>query len=146
MRFVSLGDGADENGFANMLSQLLEQNLEAKPHKLKDFRAMKGTCALVADDAAVAITLTFSRGRVTIDSGLRGVPDVTIRGTTDAVMSMSNMPLTFGLPFPDPRDEDAKAVYRGVMQAMKNGEIHVYGMLRHFGFVQRLTRVMSVNG
>jgi hypothetical protein len=143
---VTLGPGAEENGFANMLSELLRQNMQAKPHKLRDLRKMNNTAALVADDAAVAVTLQFSRGHVTIQSGVRGVPDVTIRGTTDAVMSMSNMPLTFGLPFPHPRDEEAKVVYRGVMDAMKKGEIHVYGMLSHFAFVQRLTRVMSVNG
>ena len=143
---VSLAPGADENGFANMLSELLRQNLRDKPHKMRDFRKMQGTVALVADDAGTAITLAFTRGHVNVQSGVRGVPDVTIRGTTDAVMSMSNMPITYGLPFPHPRDENAKAAYRGVMAAMKKGEIHVYGMLRHFAFVQRLTRVMSVNG
>ena len=143
---VVLGAGAEENGFANMLSDLLRQNFEAKPHKLRDVRAMKGSAALVADDAGVAVTLRFLRGKITIESGVRGVPDVCIRGTTDAVMSMSNMPITFGLPFPDPRDASAKAAYKGISEAMKKGDIHVFGMLRHFFFVQRLTRIMSVNG
>ncbi len=143
---VELGAGAEENGFANMLFAMLSQNFEAKPHKLTDLRAMRGTVALVADDAGVAVTLKFTRGLVVIDTGVRGVPDVCVRGTTDAVMSMSNMPLTFGLPFPDPRDKEAKAVYDGINRAMKNGEIHVFGMLRHFFFIQRFTRIMSVNG
>ena len=143
---VELGEGAEDNGFANMLHAMLSQNFEAKPHKLRDLRAMQGSAALVADDAGVAVTLRFELGKVVIESGVRGVPDVCIRGTTDAVMSMSNMPLTFGLPFPDPRDREAKAAYDGINLAMKKGEIHVFGMLRHFLFTQRLTRIMSVNG
>ncbi len=143
---VELGKGAEENGFANMLLAMLSQNFEAKPHKLADLRAMRGTVALVADDAGVAVTLRFMRGVVIIESGVRGIPDVCVRGTTDAVMSMSNMPLTFGLPFPDPRDGAAKAAYDGINRAMKNGEIHIFGMLRNFFFMQRFTRIMSVNG
>ncbi len=143
---VELGKGAEENGFANMLHAMLSQNFEAKPHKLTDLRAMRGTVALVADDAGVAVTLRFMRGVVVIESGVRGVPDVCVRGTTDAVMSMSNMPLTFGLPFPRPGDKEAKAAYDGINAAMANGEIHIHGMLRHFFFMQRFTRIMSVNG
>lgn len=145
-RPVELGKGAEENGFANMLLAMLSQNFEAKPHKLADLRAMHGTVALVADDAGVAVTLRFMRGVVVIESGVRGVPDVCVRGTTDAVMSMSNMPLTFGLPFPDPRDKEAKAAYESINLALKKGEIHIFGMLRHFFFMQRFTRIMSVNG
>jgi hypothetical protein len=143
---VELAPGAEENGFANMLHAMLSQNFEAKPHKLSDLRKMQGTAALVADDAGVAVTLRFMRGVVVIESGVRGVPDVCVRGTTDAVMSMSNMPITFGLPLPNPRDKEAKAAYDGINLAMKKGEIHVHGMLRHFFFMQRFTRIMSVNG
>jgi hypothetical protein len=63
-------------------------------------------------------------------------------------MALSNLPLMtrLGLPFPDPRDKAAVAVARGVMDAMRSGTLHVYGMFFHLPMLMRLTRVMSVNG
>jgi hypothetical protein len=100
---IELAPGAENNGFATMLADLVRQNLEAKPHKTGDFDALSGTIAIVADDAEVALTLVFDRGRLVVHDGILNVPDVTIRGTADIIMAMSNIPLTkrFALPIPD---------------------------------------------
>jgi hypothetical protein len=146
---IELAPGAEENGLASMLSDLVRQNLEAKPHKVPDFEALDGRVAIVAEDADVCLTLRFeSGGHLTIHDGIVGIPDVAIRGTSDMIMAMSNMPLTrpLGLPFPDPRDKAQVAVSQSVMAAMRAGELKMYGALFHLGIVVRLTRVMSVNG
>jgi hypothetical protein len=145
---IRLAPGAGENGLASMLSDLVRQNLEAKPHKQGDFDALRGSVSIVAEDAEVALTLRFSRGELTIYDGIVGIPDVTIRGGSDTIMALSNMPLVtrFGLPLPNPRKKDEVAVARGVFDAMRSGSFHVYGMLFHLPMLMRLTRVMSVNG
>jgi SCP-2 sterol transfer family len=145
---IELAPRAEDNGLASMLADLVRQNLEAKPHKQGDFRALAGSIAIVADDADVALTLRFDHGRLTIHDGIVGIPDVTIRGDSDTIMALSNIPLLgkFGLPLPDPRDKKAVAVARGVMDAMRKGSFHVYGMFFHLPMLMRLTRVMSVNG
>lgn len=146
---IELSPGAEENGLASMLSDLVRQNLEAKPHKVPDFEALHGSVAIVAEDADVCLTLRFeSGGHLTIHDGIVGIPDVAIRGTSDMIMAMSNMPLTrpLGLPFPDPRDKAQLAVSQAVMTAMRVGELKMYGALFHPALVVRLTRVMSVNG
>jgi len=145
---ISLAPGAEENGLASMLAALVRQNLEQKPYKQGDFRALSGSFAIVADDADVALTLRFEDGKLTIHDGIVGIPDVTIRGGSDTIMALSNLPLMtrLGLPFPDPRDKAAVAVARGVMDAMRSGTLHVYGMFFHLPMLMRLTRVMSVNG
>jgi hypothetical protein len=145
---IELARGAEENGLASMLADLVRQNLEAKPHKVPDFEALDGTVAIVAEDADVCLTLRFERGRLTIHDGIVGIPDVAIRGSSDLIMAMSNMPLTrpLGLPIPDPRDKDQLAVSQSVMTAMRTGELKMYGALLHPGIVMHLTRVMSVNG
>ncbi len=142
---IQLAPGTEENGLASMLAELLRQNLDAKPHKQKDFYALRGTFAIVADDADVALTLRFAFGHLCILDGIVGVPDVTIRATSDVVMALSNMPVgRFGLPIPE--DEQQKDVLRQVTSALRAGSFRVYGGLTHFGMLQRLTRVMSVNG
>jgi hypothetical protein len=111
---ISLAPGAEKNAFATMLADLVRQNLESKPHKTKDFDALargKGvSIALVADDAEVALTLEFRGGRLVLHDGIKGVPDVAVRGTADAIMALSNVPLTRPLALPIPTDRSALEV------------------------------------
>jgi hypothetical protein len=149
MSNIELAPGADENGLANMLSGLVRQNLEAKPHKQADFEALSGRVAIVADDIDVALTMHFERGgKLTIHDGIAGVPQVTIRGPSEAILAMSNMPLatSLGLPIPDPRDPEAVKTMRTVLGATFSGKLHVYGMALHAPLLARLTRIMSING
>lgn len=145
---VKLAPGADANGLAVMMCDLVGQNLEAKPHKNRDFAAISGSVSIVAEDAEVALTLRFQGGALTIHDGIVGIPDVTIRGPSDAIIAMSNMPLTkrLGLPLAARSDKAGQEVLRDVQKAMKSGALHAYGMLLHLPMMLRLTRVMSVNG
>lgn len=145
---VLLAPGAEDNGLATMLADLVKQNLEAKPHKIRDFDALDGNVGIVAEDAEVALTLRFSGGKVTIHDGILGVPDVTIRGTSDAIIAMSNLPLStrFHLPIAKRGDVAGQDAAKAMMQGMRDGSLQVHGMLLHLPLVLRLTRVMSVNG
>jgi hypothetical protein len=148
---VALADGADENGLAVMLGDLVRQNLEAKPRKMADFMALAGSVAIVADDADVALTLVFApgaRGGMTIHDGIVGIPDVTIRGPSEAILALSNMPLAtpLGLPLPGLGDPEAMKTVRDLAKAVREGKLHFYGMFFHLPLVMKLTRVMSVNG
>jgi hypothetical protein len=146
---IVLAPEARENGLATMLARLVRENLEANPHKQVDFAALRGRVAIVAEDADVALTLHFERGgRLTVDDGIVGIPDVTIRGPAEVIMALSNLPLTtrLGLPIPDPRDRGAVQAAGMVARAMVAGELRVYGMAFHLPLVMRLTRVMTVHG
>jgi hypothetical protein len=162
---IVLAPGADENGLAIMLGDLVRQNLEAKPKKMVDFVALEGRVAIVADDADVSLTLVFEKstgptpGRssggsssamptLTIHDGIVGIPDVTIRGPSEAILALSNMPLAtpLGLPLPGPGDSDGLKTVRDLARLMREGKLHFYGMMLHVPLVMKLTRVMSVNG
>jgi len=143
---ISLAPGAEKNAFATMLADLVRQNLESKPHKKKDFDRLNGTVALVADDADVALTLEFRKGTLVLHDGIKNVPDVAVRGTSDAIMALSNVPLTRPLALPLPTDRTSLEVMRDMVRATRTGELRISGMLRHFGLMSKLTRVMSVNG
>jgi len=138
---IELAPGAAENGLVTMLADLLRQNLEDKPHKQADFAKLEGRVAIVAEDAAVALTLEFQRGKLVLHDGIVGIPDVTVRAPSDDVMAMSLVELTSKRALPDPRGETMKKVWEG----MRSGRIHVYGALLHAPLMLRLTRVMSVN-
>ena len=147
---ITLAPGAENNAFASMLCDLVKQNLESKPHKAKDFHALArgrgAPIALVADDAEVALTLEFRDGKLVLHDGIKGVPDVAVRGSADAIMAMSNIPLTRPLALPIPTDRTSLDVLVTMVQATRTGELKVHGMIGNFGVLSRLTRVMSVNG
>ncbi len=146
---VEVAEGSEGNAFAQMLADLVRQNLESKPHKCKDFHQLvrtQWTVALVADDADVAATLAFGGAGLVLYDGIRGVPDVTVRGSSDAIMGLSNVPLTRPFPLPIPTDRASLDVLRDLARAARRGELRVHGMLWNFGSLGRLTRVMSVNG
>jgi len=148
MGAILLAPGAEENGLAVMLSDLVRQNLEAKPHKRADFDALEGSVAIVAEDADVALTLRFSGGKLTIFDGIVGIPDVALRASADIIIALSNVPLStsFALPFARWGDKDGSAVVKGIFGAMRDGSFRVYGGTLHMPMMMRLTRVMSVNG
>jgi hypothetical protein len=146
---VQLAPGAEDNGLAIMLANLVRQNLDSKPHKKEDFAAIGGSVSIVADDADVALTLKFERGgKLMIHDGIVGIPDVTIRGPSDGILALSNMPLAtrLGLPIPRPGDRESVRAVRSVFGLMRQGKLHVYGMAFHLPLIIKLTRVMSVNG
>jgi hypothetical protein len=145
---IELAPGAEENGLAMMLADLVRQNLDSKPHKKPDFDALDGTISIVADDADVALTLRFDAGRLTIHDGIVGIPDVTIRGPSETILAMSNLPLgrRIKLPVPSRSDKEANKALRGMMSAIREGKLHMYGAAFHIPLMMRLTRVMSVNG
>lgn len=149
---IELAPGADSNAFASMLADLVRQNLESKPHKKRDFDALDGTVALVADDADVALTMEFrsggrgASGRLVLHDGIKGIPDVAVRGSADAIMAMSNVPLVRPLGLPLPTDRPGFEVLRGMVRASWTGELKIYGLIGHLGLLSKLTRVMSVNG
>ena len=148
MSHITLAAGAAENGLAVMVSDLLRQNLEAKPQKARDLAAMTGRIALLAEDAEVALTLRFDRGDLTVYDGVVGVPDVIVRASSDVVLALSNMPVTrrFGLPLPTLRDREGRKVLGEVLAAMRSGTMKVDGGALHAGLMLHLTRIMSVNG
>lgn len=145
---VSLAPGAEDNGFAAMMGDLVRQNLEAKPHKRKDFDVLVANVAIVVEDADVALTLCFDGGALTIRDGVSGVPDATIRGDADSVIAMSNVPLSrrFGVPWASPRDKQSVEALKAFFKASTDGRVHVYARLGAIPILGKLTRIMSVHG
>lgn len=140
-RSVRIADGADENGFALMIANLLSQNTADHQSKARALAGLKGRIAIVVEDAGVAITLNFEAPEVLVLDGIAGIPDVTIRATSERITQMSLVELLPRVGLPDPRGETTAEVFA----ASKSGEIEVYGALVHPLTVLRLTEVLSVN-
>ena len=135
---VRLAPGAEGIGLAHMLRDLLTQNLEQHPEKVRDFRKLRLKAGLTVPDAEVALTMEFDGGTLTIHPGVLSGSQLFITSEADMVLALSNVRIRWGLPYYF--DEPGKEV----LEAMRSGRIRIKGMIRHFPGLVRLSRIMSV--
>src|SRR5262249_4268684 len=137
---VIVAPGAQENGLACMLADLLRENLTQRPAKRRDLEALDGRVGIVARDAGVSLTLDFRRGTVVLHDGLLPRRDLTITTDSEKITSLSLIDIRYGLPVF--HDQTGQAVVRDLL----GGGTQVQGLVRHPLTLVRLTRLMSING
>jgi hypothetical protein len=136
---VELRPGAEGNGLACMLAELLKENLQ-NPAKRWILESMHGRVGIVARDADVAMTIDMGDGRVAIHDGLLPSRDLTITTDSEKITSLSLLAVKFGLPVF--HDEAGRAVVKDLL----SGVVKIDGLLRHPVLLTKLTLLMSVNG
>ena len=95
---ITLDDGAKDVGLAEMLFNLLRQNLEQNPQKLSSFEALHSNVVIVARDIDITVTLAFGKGELTIYNGIVGKVDLKIVADHDAILDLSLINIFLGLP------------------------------------------------
>jgi hypothetical protein len=129
---------AEEIPFSSIIAELLSANLKQKPNKMKTFNNMYGVIALNIQDIEAAVTLIFAGGRLRIEPGIVGKPDLIINSSSEKVMSLNAINIKFGLPYYF--DEAGKTV----LKQLASGELKIKGMFAHPILLTRLTKIMSV--
>ena len=136
---ITLDPGAEENGLAGMVAELLRANVASSPAKAGVFSRMKGSVGLTATDAEVSLTLVFDRGRCVVYDGVRPEASAGVTADSDSILELSNVRIVGGLPWL----LDAKG--RAVVAKVLRGAIRIRGLLRHPVTLTRLAVVLSVN-
>lgn len=138
---IELYPGAEDSAFAAMMAELIRSNLEDHPDKLRDFRGMRGRVALIAEDADATITLRFQAGKLSVHVGLFGVPDLVVRGSSEALIDLSRVPSHPRLSFlPDFRSSVAQSLGRALFER----KLRISGLRSHVVLGFRLSRVLSI--
>lgn len=130
---------AAENGMANMVADLMRENIASSWYKTFCFKLLKGVVGLVVTDAEVSATLVFNRGSCVIYDGLQGNADVTIETSSDSLLELSTIRIIAGLPF------YLDSTGMGILAKSVGGEVKIRGMVCHPITLTRLTIVLSVN-
>ena len=136
---IILDDGAKDVGLAEMLFNLLRQNLEQKPQKISSFEALDSNVAMVAKDIDITITLAFKKGKLKIYDGIVGNPDLKIIADHDAILELSLINICMGLP------NYFDKTGRNVLKKILLGDLKIEGLLRHPLQLTHLTKIFSVN-
>src|SRR5205085_6277005 len=157
---VVLAPGAEENGLACMLAELLRENIQ-KPEKEADFRELGLAIGIVAKDAEISLTLDFDRGRCTIYDGVRPGASIIVTTDSERITKMSLLPIaslpriplpivgdlvskierwTGPLAMPNFFSPEGKEMFRDMI----SGALKIDGAVRHPIALTRLTRLLSV--
>jgi hypothetical protein len=136
---IILDERAKDVGLAEMMYNLIHQNLEQKPQKLSDFQALHSNVVIVARDIDITVTLAFKRGELKIYDGVVGNPDLKIIVDHDAILELSLISIRMGLP--NYFDKTGRKVFKKVLF----GSLKIEGMLRLPLQLIHLTKIFSVN-
>lgn len=129
---------AEEVPFSYVIADLLSGNLQQKPEKMITFNNMFGVVALNLPDIEAAVTLIFAGGRLRIEPGILGKPDLIINSSSENIISLNAINIKFGLPYYF--DEAGMNVLKQLMK----GDLKIQGMFTHPILLTRLTKIMSV--
>src|SRR4051794_20030929 len=97
---IDLAPGAEDNPLAVELANRIRQNVDGHPQKAADFRALRGSILVVAQDLGESLTLRFDHGRLTVHDGNVGIPWVTFCGDSSVLRGLPDVPLSRWLRLP----------------------------------------------
>lgn len=133
---IDLAPGADENTLAVELGDRIRIHLAERPRRLPEFRSIRATVLVVADDVGESLTLRFDHGRLTIHDGAIGVPAVTFCAAREVLLRLPDGPGVRWVTSP-------VAVWRHFFAPIAKGELKIYGLAAHPRLVASLLRLLS---
>jgi hypothetical protein len=136
---ILLDNGARDVGLAEMMFNLIRQNLEQKPQRLSSFRALHSDIVIIARDIDITITLAFKGGELTIYNGIIGKADLKIIADHDAILEISLINICMGLP------NYFDKTGRNILKKLLLGNLKIEGMLKNPFQLIHLTKIFSVN-
>lgn len=135
---IELGKGTEENGLANILFELIRQNIERRPKRIKDLQRLNTTVGILAEDIDVSVLLRFRDGRLIIENKISERPEIEIITDSETILELSRIKIIGGLPYYF--DETG----RGIIKKLLSGRLKIRGLFAHPIKLTRLTRIMSV--
>ncbi|MFZ3089645.1 MAG: hypothetical protein WA240_03385 [Nitrospirota bacterium] len=135
---IELSKGAEENGLANILFDLIRQNIERRPEKINDLQRLNTTVSLSANDIDVSVLLRFQNGRLIIDNKTQEDAEIEIATDSETILELSRIKIIGRLPYYF--DETG----RGIIKKLLSGRLKIRGLFAHPIKLTRLTRIMSV--
>ena len=128
--------GPEPSGLAQMVADLIEQNLRRDPARRALLRPT--VAVLDAPDADVTVFLRIARDDVRVGDG--DVPDahLRIRASSDRLLDLTTAPLRFGLP------DLLRPEGRSIVADLLRRRIGIRGLVPHPLRLARLTQLLSV--
>lgn len=139
---IELGKKAASDELVRLLVARISENAQL-PHKLRTLRALRGTLVIVEREDIDSgqgsprrtLTLRFDFGRVSLQLGRVGRPDLTFWGTREALLLLPSRW--------DVLSHSALVALRPLGLLVPGSGLEVFGGLVHPIFLARLARVLG---
>gem|GEM_PF-291980 len=138
MAEITILKEASEIGLAVMLSDLIRQNLDQDPGKIKLFNSLDAKALIEARDIQITVGLEFKQGELTVSEGFSVKPDLHIIADSSTILDLCLLKTKFGLPYFF--DANGFKVFKKLLAR----KLIIKGLLRHFFTLVKLTRLFSV--
>jgi hypothetical protein len=135
---ILLDEGARDLGLAEMMFNLIRQNLDQDPGKIKLFNSLDARVLIEARDIQVTVGLEFKQERLTVSEGFSVKPDLHIIAGSSTILDLCLLKIKFGLPYFF--DGAGFKVFKKLLAR----ELIIKGLLRHFPTLVKLTGLFSV--
>jgi hypothetical protein len=135
---LNITNKAQDLPFSSIIEELIAGNVAKSPAKQNIYQKMKGVVAIDLPDIEAAVTLIFGQGKLTIEAGINGNPEIIIKTSYDLVMDLNMINIRWGLPYYF--DEAGRRVLGHIL----SGRLKIKGMFFHTILLTRLTIIMSV--
>jgi len=129
---------ARELGLPVMLADLIRQNIEKRPDKIKPFESLEAKVLIEIPDIQTSAGLEFQRGRLILSKGLSGKPDLHILTDSLTILDLSLLKIKLGLPYFF--DKNGFKILKKILSR----RIIIKGLLRNLSVLINLTRVISI--
>jgi hypothetical protein len=129
---------ARELGLPVMLADLIRQNIEQRPHKIKPFESLDAKVLIEIPDIQTSAGLEFHRGKLTLSTDLSGKPDLHILTDSATILDLSLLKIKLGLPYFF--DKNGFKILKKIL----SGEIVIKGLFKNFPVLINLTKVISI--
>ena len=129
---------ARELGLPVMLADLIRQNIEKRPDKIKPFESLEAKVLIEIPDIQISAGLKFHLGKLTVSRGLSGKPDLHILTDSATILDLSLLKIRLGLPYFF--DKNGFKILKKILSR----EIVINGLLRNFSALINLTKVISI--
>ncbi|HTN88327.1 MAG TPA: hypothetical protein VL242_31820 [Sorangium sp.] len=142
---IDLAPGAEENPLAALFGRLIREHLARDGRRAADFRALRGSVLVVAQDTGTSMTMRFDHGRLTIHDGAIGIPSVTFCGDEAALQKLPDVAFHRwpSLPKVGVLHRRQSGPLRELARLVASGELKVYGLVAHPRLILTLLRVLS---
>lgn len=138
---VSLYDGDDANGVADIVGMLLDQNFEAFPERIKVARKISRPITIYNPDSDNTCTIVFGTDNAVVYNDVVGEPIVTVIATVDQILNVSQLQMKAGGLIPT--GFFTKRGF-GVLGAILAHKLVVKGLLTHTVTALRTIALVSV--
>ena len=115
---------ARELGLPVTLADLIRQNIEKRPEKIKPFESLEAKVLIEIPDIQTSAGLEFHRGKLTLSKDLSGKPDLHILTDSTTILDLSLLKIKLGLPYFF--DNNGFKILKKIL----SGEIIIKGLLK----------------